>query len=147
MRKIILLAAILLPATILLAQGDVQPLDVKPGLWQVTMTTTFNGMGTPHTSTHKSCVKKEDLNKYPFTDPEHNCTYRVMSSTGKTMEAHGTCQPGGDAGKVDFDLRLDALDSENVKGTGDMSMNFNGQMVKGKYAATGKWLSGTCSGQ
>lgn len=147
MRKTILLLGILLPATLLLAQSDVKPLDVKTGQWQVTMTMTLNGMGTPRTNTYKSCVKKEELGKYPFTDPDKRCSYKVVSSTGKTMEAHGTCQPGSEGGKVDFDLRLDALDSENVKGTGQMTMNFNGQTMSGKYTATSKWLSATCSTQ
>jgi hypothetical protein len=147
MRKMILLAAILLPATLLLAQSDLKPLDVKTGEWQVTMTMTLNGMGAPRTTTYRSCVKKEELGKYPFTDPDKRCSYKVVSSTGKTMEAHGTCRPGSEEGKVDFDLRLDALDSENVKGTGDMTMNFNGQTMTGKYAATAKWLNVACSTQ
>lgn len=147
MRKMILLLAILLPATLLLAQGDAKRFEIKTGQWQVNMTTTVNGMGTPHTSTYKSCIKKEDLGKYPFTDPDNKCIYKVVSSTGKTMEAHGSCEPGNEGGKVDFDLRLDALDSENVKGTGDMTMSFNGQTMSGKYAATAKWLNATCSAQ
>jgi hypothetical protein len=33
------------------------------------------------------------------------------------MEATGTCMPEG-MGKVDFSMNLQALDSENMKGTG-----------------------------
>jgi hypothetical protein len=141
----VLLGAVLASATMLLADSNVQPLNVKPGLWEVTMNITINGMGTPpRTNVYKSCVKKEDLNKYPFTDPEKKCTYTVLNSTGSTMEARGTCAPGSDGAKIDFKLRLDALDSENVKGTGQVTMSGGGGSMNGNYAATAKWLGGTC---
>jgi hypothetical protein len=51
----VLLGAVLASATILLADSNVQPLNVKPGLWEVTMNITINGMGTsPRTNTYRS---------------------------------------------------------------------------------------------
>ena len=110
MRKMILLGAVLASGTILLADSSVQPLNVKPGLWEVTMNMTISGSRAPQTRTYRSCLKKEDLNKYPFVDPEKKCTYTVSSSTGSTMEASGTCAPGSEGAKIDFKLRLDALE-------------------------------------
>jgi hypothetical protein len=122
-----------------------QPLNVEPGLWEVTMSMTINGMGMPpRTNVYRSCLKKEDLNKYPFADPEKRCTYPVVSSTGSTMEARGTCAPGSEGAKIDFKLRLDAADSENVKGTGQMTMSGPGGSKNGTYTATSKWISATC---
>jgi hypothetical protein len=145
MRKMVLLGAVLASATVLLADSSVQPLNVKPGLWEATMSITINGMGTPpRTNTYRSCLKKEDLNKYPFSDPDKKCTYTVLSSTGSTMEARGTCAPGSEGAKIDFKLRLDALDSENVKGTGQMTMSGPGGSMNGNYAATAKWIGATC---
>jgi Protein of unknown function (DUF3617) len=145
MRKMILLSAVLASATVLLADSSVQPLNVKPGLWEVTMSITLNGTGTPpRTNTYKSCLKKEDLNKYPFTDPDKKCTYTVLSSTGSTMEARGTCAPGSEGAKIDFKLRLDAVDTENVKGTGQMTMSGPAGSMNGNYAATAKWIGATC---
>jgi Protein of unknown function (DUF3617) len=145
MRKVILLSAVLASATVLLADSSVQPLNVKPGLWEVTMSITLNGTGTPpRTNTYKSCLKKEDLNKYPFTDPDKKCTYTVLSSTGSTMEARGTCAPGSEGAKIDFKLRLDAVDTENVKGTGQMTMSGPAGSMNGNYAATAKWIGATC---
>ena len=145
MRKIVLLGAVLASETILLADSSVQPLNVKPGLWEVTMNITLNGTGgAPRTNTYRSCVKKEDLNKYPFTDPDKKCTYAVLSSTGATMEARGTCAPGSDGAKIDFKLRLDVLDTENVKGTGQMTMSTGDMTINGTYTATSKWISATC---
>jgi hypothetical protein len=141
----ILLGALLVSATILLADSSMQPLNVKPGLWEVTMNITIDGMGVPpRTNTYRSCLRKEDLNKYPFSDPDKKCTYTVLSSTGTTMEARGTCAPGSEGAKIDFKMRLDALDTENVKGTGQMTMTAGGSAMNGKYTATSKWLSVTC---
>jgi hypothetical protein len=89
-------------------------------------------------------LKKEDLNKYPFTDPEKKCAYTVLSSTGTTMEVRGTCAPGSEGAKIDFKMRLDALDSENVKGTGQMTMSGPSGSMNGNYAATAKWIAATC---
>ena len=110
MRKVVLMAAIFLPATLLLAQGDVQPLAVKTGQWQVTLTTKFDAMGGPHTRTYKSCVKKENLTKYPFNDSGRDCKYNVLKSTGKAMDVEGTCPEN--EGVADFHIRLDVLDSD-----------------------------------
>jgi hypothetical protein len=144
MRKVILLSAVFLAGTILLADSNVQPLNVKPGLWEVTVNMTISGSRAPQTRVYRSCLKKEDLNKYPFVDPDKKCTYTVVSSTGSTMEATGTCAPGSDGTKVDFKLRLDAVDTENVKGTGQMIMSMGGASMNGNYAATAKWLGGSC---
>src|ERR1700730_15313513 len=114
MWKMVLLGAVLASETILLADSSVQPLNVKPGLWEVTMNITIDGMRVPpQTNTYRSCLKKEDLNKYPFSDPDKKCTYKVLSSTATAMEARGTCAPG-EGTKIDFKLRLDGLDTENV---------------------------------
>ena len=148
MRRMVVFGAILGSATILLADSSVQPLNIKPGLWEVTINMTFTGAGAPPgappRTTYRSCLKKEDLNKYPFVDPNKKCTYTVLSSTGSTMEAQGTCAPGSDGTKVDFKMRLDAVDSENVKGTGQMTMTAPNGSINGNYAATAKWLSATC---
>ncbi len=145
MRKMIVLGVVLASATILLADSSVQPLNIKPGLWEVTMNVTLNGPGvSPRTNTYRSCLKKEDLNKYPFSDPEKKCTYTVLSSTGSTMEARGTCAPGSDGTKVDFKLRLDAVNSENVKGTGQMTLSAPAGSLSGNYVGSAKWLGATC---
>jgi Protein of unknown function (DUF3617) len=144
MRKMILLGVVLALGTILLADSSVQPLNVKPGLWEVTMNMTISSSRAPQTRTYRSCWKKEDLNKYPFVDPDKKCTYTVLSSTGSTMEAGGTCAPGNEGAKIDFKMRLDALDSETVKGTGQMTMSMGGNSMGGNYSGTAKWIGATC---
>ncbi len=142
MRRMILLVVVLLSATVLLAAA-LEPLNVKPGLWQVTMTNTISGLPAPTTNTYKTCVKKEDLDKYPFTDPKTKCNWTAQNSTGNKMDATGTCMPDGQ-GKVDFNIHLEALDSENVKGTGQLKFDGPAGPMNGNYSATAKWVSATC---
>jgi hypothetical protein len=142
MQKMILFAATLVSATVLCAAA-LEPLNVKPGLWQVTMTSTVSGLPAPIVNTYKSCVRKEDLDKYPFSDPKDKCVWTVQSSTGSKMEATGTCMPEG-MGKVDFAISLQALDSENVKGTGQLTANGPAGAMNGNYSGTGKWIGATC---
>lgn len=142
MRKMILLAAISLAGTVLMA-ADLQPLNVKPGLWQVTTTTTIQGMGAPMTQTYKSCVKKEDMNKCPFPDRDNECKYKVQSSTGSHMEVSGDClYPTGQ--KADFQIELNVIDSEDVQGSGQASIAGPEATMHGDYSGKGKWVGASC---
>jgi hypothetical protein len=141
MLKFIFLGVLLSSSPAPQTQGGPQPLNVKTGLWQVTMTTTIQGQ-RPSTTTYNSCVKKEDLDKYPFTNPDFKCTWTVQTSTSSRMDAKGTCMTSD--GKVDFNIQLDALSTESVKGTGQMSMQGPAGAIKGSYAATAKFVSGAC---
>ena len=84
------------------------------------------------------------MNKYPFTDPDENCTWNVVSSTGSKMEADGTCTPE-EMGKVGFKMRLEAVDSENIKGTGQLTANGPAGAMNGSYMGTAKWIGAACS--
>lgn len=142
MRELLLAAVISLLSTAAVAGDAVQPLDVKTGVWQVTMTSVVQGMGS-QTHTYKSCVTKENLNQYPFADRENNCTYKVQSSTGTHMNVNGSCLPQ-EGGKADFSIQLDAVDSEDVRGTGELTLAGPAGMMHGKYAGKGKWIGGSC---
>jgi len=141
MRSQLLFIAVLLSVTVV--ASPLNPLNVKTGLWQVTMTSQINTLPKANTSTYKSCVKKEDLSKYPFTDPKANCTWTVVSSTGSQMEANGTCTPRG-MGNVEFKINLVAVDSENVRGTGQLNMNGPAGTMSGTYSGSAKWIAAAC---
>jgi hypothetical protein len=145
MKKLILIGAVLLSATEVLAGNTIQPLNVKTGLWQVTLTSKISALPKPNTNTYKTCVGKEDLTKYPFTDPEEKCTSTVLSSTGSQMEAHGTCRPQSDGTKYDFSLRLEALDAEHVEAKGQLAISGPRGTMKGDYLAKAKRIGATCS--
>jgi len=143
MRKTIWMGTIFLGAMFVFAANNLRPLDVKTGLWQVTMTTTIQGMGAPQTHTYESCVTSKNLNEYPFADPDNNCHYTVQSSTGSHMDVTGTCQPK-EGGKADFKIQLDVTDSEDVKGTGQLNLTGPEGALHGDYTGKGKWIKASC---
>lgn len=142
MRTTILLTAISLVATIVSAADNLQPLNVKPGLWQVTTTTTIQGMGAPETRSYKSCVTNENAKGYPFGDRDNDCKYTVESSTGTHMAVSGICLTQGQ--KADFKIELNVIDSENVRGTGHLTLAGPQANMHGEYTGTGKWIGATC---
>lgn len=144
MRRTILLGAIYLAAaaTVVLAADNLQPLNVKTGLWQVTTTTSFENMGAKQTRTYTSCVTKENQKQYPFADRDNDCKYTVQSSTSTHMEVSGDCQdPGGE--KAQFKIQLQVVDSENVEGSGYLTMAGQATM-HGDYTGKGKWIAANC---
>jgi Protein of unknown function (DUF3617) len=95
------------------------------------------------TQTYKSCVRKEDMNKYPFPDRDDECKYSVQSSTSSHMEVSGNClyQSGE---KADFKIRLDVIDSENAQGSGQATIVGPSGAMHGDYSGKGKWIAGSC---
>lgn len=173
MRKLLLVVAIGLLACVVLAQNArFQPLNVKAGLWQVTVTTAFSGQlppemqarldqmtpqqrarieaqfgATPHTRTYKKCIKQEDVKRDPFSGRDEKCNWTVLNSTSSEMEVRGTsCDAGKNQGMdTDVTLKIHALDSGNVKASVKGTATGNGQTMTVNGSYTGKWLGSTCS--
>jgi Protein of unknown function (DUF3617) len=166
MRKMILfLGVICLLAPVVLAGGKAQPFNVKPGLWQTTWNTVATGRppipegltpeqraryeammskvasGAPNTGTYKSCVTKDQLN--PANQPSNKCTWTVLDSTGSKLDLHGTCTGSQDF-KMDMTVHLQALDTENVKGTGQQALTSGGNTMNSKFNVTSKWIGSDC---
>jgi hypothetical protein len=141
MCKRYVLALGLLMAAVVVAAG-LAPLSINTGLWQVSMTSSINGM-PPHTTSYTSCVRPGDLTKYPFTDPKANCSWNVVSSTSNSMQANGTCAPEK-MGTVQFAMQLIAVDAEHVQGTGQMTASTPNGPMSGSYSGTGKWIGAQC---
>jgi hypothetical protein len=141
MHKRIVFVVGLSTATII-AAASLVPLGISIGAWQVTMTSSINGM-PPHTSSYTSCVRPSDLMKYPFSDPKANCTWNVLSSTSSTMQANGTCTPPN-MGTVQFVMQLTATNPQHVQGTGHLTANTPNGSVTGDYSGEGKWVGAAC---
>jgi Protein of unknown function (DUF3617) len=151
--------------------SSIQPLDVKLGLWETTVTTTMTGLPTIPDSalaqmppdqrakieqmiqerngkptTTKSCLTKDKLqNTNPFQKAPPGCTYTVLSSTGSKMEVKMECTRNGMtmAGNV----VVNASDSENVKGTVHMnatSSTGESGAMKMDSSFTSKWVAAAC---
>lgn len=143
MQRMIVLGLICFAAILLLAADNIQPLNVKTGLWQVTTTVNAQGMGGPQVQNYKSCVTKENLNQYPFNDPDNDCKYKVQSSTGTHMDVSGTCMYPGPT-KADFKIQLDVIDSEHAQGSGQLTLASPQGTMHGDYSGKGKWVAASC---
>jgi len=163
------LTAALFCAVTLAAQT---PLNVKTGEWESTMTNETSGqlpipqemldkmppeqrakmeaamkargMQGPRTTSHKNCVKKEDLDK-PFGKENENkaCKQTILTSSATKQEIHMECEMGG--GKQVGTLTLEALDSSNVKGTMQMTASSGGRSMNVNSTFSAKWLGPACT--
>ena len=157
-----------------LSSGDhtlakVQPLNVKPGLWETTVTHKVAGeMPIPpgmldklsaeqrarleqrmksnpggSTSTSKSCVTKEDLEKSPnFGEGKGECTYTIQTSTSTEAKGKYSCVTEGMNATGALDII--AVDQENVKGTSHGTVSGSGHDMQFDSSFTSKWVSANC---
>jgi Protein of unknown function (DUF3617) len=159
-------------APVVVAAGTVQPLNVKTGLWETTMTTNVGGhppippemlnrmtpeqrakfeaamkartSQKPQTHTRRRCITQEDLNKSLFTEETKSCTQTVLTSTGKKMEIHEVCTNGDT--KTDVTFQIEAVNSKSVKGSGRVEVTGGGRTMHGETSLTAKWLGAVCTG-
>jgi len=155
MRKAIAVAVTCLAASLATAAGDVHPLDVKTGLWQMTETITWTGLppqmaammknGRP--VNYKSCVKEKDLRSNPWGNGSgEKCAWTVLKSSSTDMEVEGrSCEMGKNMGMTaEAHGTIHVLDSENGTGSFAIVLTGNGQTMNGHASYTGKWVAASC---
>lgn len=149
----------------------VQPLNVKPGLWESTRTINragqmpipaemlnrlspeqrarmeerMNAHSAAHTNTttENHCVTKEDIEKDRLRLAEaKECTTTVINTTTTTVKAKLVCDQEGM--HATGTLELVAADPEHVSGSYQSTVDANGHTmnVDGKW--TSKWLGSSC---
>ncbi len=161
--------AVLLFSSAAWAQEKLQPLNVKTGLWESTSTTTTSGqMPIPaeslaklspeqrakfearmkansapkaHTFTKKSCETKGKLAEQPFNDRKE-CKQTVVTSNAKNAEIKVSCQ--FDDVRSTGTMKIDVLNSESVKGSGQMTSNGGGHTMTLNTSFSAKWLGPSC---
>lgn len=151
--------------------AKVQPLNIKPGLWESTRTINRAGqMGIPtemlnrlspeqrarmeermnaksgaHTSTttDKHCVTKEDMEKDRLKLVEaKECTTTVVNSTATTVKANLVCDQEGM--HATGTLELVAADPEHVSGSYHSTVDANGHTMNVDGTWTSKWIASSC---
>ena len=151
------------------AQTKFQPLNVKTGLWESTITSTTSGQmpipaemlarlspeqrakfearmkqnSTPksRTYTNRDCETKEKLAEQPFNSAKE-CKQTITASTSTKAEVKMVCE-FGDV-KSSGTMRIDVLSPENVKGSGQMSANGGGHSMTVDTSFSAKWLGPSC---
>lgn len=148
MSKLVYVAAAcgIAATTAFAAQAAVTPLNMKPGYWQETITSTVNGRGTPKTRTLKFCMQNKDLSSNRFgmrePSPGMKCQDQVIRSTPTDLDIKSTCTDGTSGS--DIHMTSHALDPEHVTSHNEMTMTLNGRTMQSSAQMEGTWLGATC---
>ena len=150
----------------------VQPLDVKPGLWETTTTTEMSGLPPmpadllakmapeqrakmeaamkaraaqgAKTTTRRTCWTKEELSK-PLTfgdDNDKSCKSTLISSSRSKQEARLECT--NETANRSGDVHIEAINPENLKGSMQMTVAGGGRTMNINLGFTGKWIGSSC---
>lgn len=146
-----------------------QPLNMKPGLWERTSTSTVAGeMPIPtemlnsltpdqrarieermkansaahtRTTTDKSCVTKQELEK-PFNPGDKECTWTILESTSTKAKGTVSCEASGM--KMRGSGEFEAPDPEHLKGSMHAASTGGGHNMTVDGTFTSKWLGASC---
>ena len=169
MRNLPLWALMCLSASMLLPAEKYQPLNVKTGTWETAFTNTVSAAppipqemldkmtperraqfeaamgkmasGIPGTRTYKTCATKEGLEKDPLNNRK-SCKETVLTSTGSKMEVKEICTEEGST--INAHVRIEASDSENVKGWVQSTDSGGGRTMNVNGTFTSKWVGAAC---
>lgn len=149
--------------------ADFHPLDVKTGQWEATMTVETNGPPpvppealarmTPQqraaleertkplagrTTVRKTCVTQEKLDKpLLWGQDDKACSYSLTTATGRAQEIQVEC--AREKMKSSGAIRIEAQNSENVKGTVHMNVTQSGETSEINSSFTAKWIAPACT--
>jgi len=149
---------------------EIQPLNVKPGLWETTTTYKRSGAppipsdalarltpeqrarleqrmnansgGSTNTVTEKHCVTKEDVEKADFGQGKGECSYNVETSTSTHGKGTYSCLVEGM--QVNGALEITAADSEHINGSTQGNLRGGSSTMNVESTFTSKFLSATC---
>jgi len=145
-----------------------QPLNVKPGLWEKTLTITRTGAlpippemldrltpeqrarmearmkahsaGHTSTNTERSCITREDLEK-PLTF-DNQCTWTILESSSTKARGNVSCEAQGM--KMTGNGEFAAPDPEHMKGSVHTTSTGSGQTMNIDATFTSKWVTASC---
>lgn len=172
MKRSILFGLLFVWCGFLGATDKIQPLDIKLGLWEATNNSQVTGTPPsippevlakmtpeqrakfeeamkarasqgPTTRTFKSCITKEKINdQRVFDEDRKSCTRTVVTSTSSKLDMHMECMDTGT--KRSGTVRIEAINSENVKGSVQFVSSSNDRTTNINANFTAKWISPDC---
>ena len=171
MRTKLLLVLILFSSLSFWAADKITPLNIKEGLWEMTVTHSMtgvpaippdtlakmppeqrarieaamkqSGMGGPAADVHKECVTKEKLDKQSaFSDDRKECTRTVLNSTGSKLEIKVHCEEKQSS--TDATLLLEAVSFDNVKGSMRSVTSTTGRTMNMNFTFSSRYLGPAC---
>jgi hypothetical protein len=164
--KNLILSTLILLAPLACRADEITPLDVKPGLWEATVTIQLGGlpgvppealaqmsaeqrakieaaMNAPHTS--RSCVTADSLKKpLDFGDrPNSSCKRTLIRSSAGAMEFHVECDNG--RMKSVGDGHFQAVGSDSMKGEITMNSTMEGRgTTTSRISISSHWVGADC---
>lgn len=146
-----------------------EPLNVKPGLWETTITRNMAGelpipaemlsRLTPEqrarmedrmhansaahsaSTTHKGCTTKEDLQRDRFNFGKE-CTPTILATTSTMAKGKISCETEGMSSTGSLEITV--VDQEHLKGSSHATVTGNGHTMNVDSTFTSKWLSSSC---
>lgn len=146
-----------------------QPLNVRTGLWENSLTTTLSGDSmvpagllsklSPerrakmearmreragaggHTTTYQSCITAKELKETPFADKQ-NCKETLLSSTSTSAQIKLSCNLGD--GQASGTMQIQATSDTTVEGSGNGTATTNGQTTNISSTLKGHWVAADC---
>ncbi len=151
------------------AADTIHPLDVKPGMWESSITINIGGAPpvppdvlarmTPQQramvegrlkslsekpTVTRRCMTREDLQKpLDFGSARQSCKRSIVSSSASKMEIQVDCEMNGM--KTTGTVRVEALDSEHLKITSHATSGDSAKPMTVDANGTAKWVSAACS--
>jgi Spy/CpxP family protein refolding chaperone len=169
-----ILGIVLTGATLAMATtaAQAEPLDIKPGLWQMTVRGEMHGMppipeeqlkgmspqqraaiekmmaesAKPHTRIIKQCITQEDLNKsedlFTSDQPGMKCENKLSKHSSTGMT--GTIDCTKDGTRTTGDYSYVAKDREHVTGKVSMTISNGRNTMTTTGTMSGQWLGAEC---
>lgn len=146
-------------------------LNIKPGLWETTTQSNFQGSLVPQSyldkmtpeqrqriqaamaeaqkpHTAQACVSRDELMRDFAKSGSKDCNWTTVQNTANTLEYHGVCS-NSDSGATETStttVHLDAVNPEMVKGTMQFSVSRNGSPVtSGSGNFSSRFLGSSCN--
>jgi hypothetical protein len=121
-----------------------QPLNIRPGGWDITMSVAING-GAPKVSPIKSCVTKEDLERDQAFQKDEDCSYKISARSPTRFAGAVTCKNDSMQTRGEFEV-VAASPETIVMKTSTKGSSAKGGSVDARMEMKGRWASASCKG-
>ena len=104
----------------------------------------MKGNSSPHTTTSKGCLTKEDLDKgFNVGNDDKACKRTIISSTSSKQEFKIECNRENGSQQTGT-VKIEASSPESAKGSMQMTMTGGGRSMTSNATFSSKWLGPTC---
>jgi len=124
--------------------ASAQPLNVRPGGWDMTVSVSING-GAPKVSPIKSCVTKEDLERDQAFQKDEDCSYKISARSSTRFAGAVSCKNDSMQTRGEFEV-VAASPETIVMKTATKGSSAKGGTVDSRMEMRGRWASASCKG-